>query len=116
MPNLFNLSSLPSSSLTLCDYPGHSGRRRGFYFGLLTPVALLLGYRSHVGPSWHSPVPAEPDRSMESEKGVVSRCLPQIPSTRTFWMMPKLSSIVIMNLIANLPLLYHKPKNTRILH
>jgi hypothetical protein len=37
-------------------------------------------------------------------------------SRESFWMIPKLSSIVIMNLIAKLPLLYHKPKNTRILH
>ena len=38
------------------------------------------------------------------------------PNTRTFWMIPVSSSIVILNLIANLPLLYHKSKNTRILH
>jgi len=30
------------------------------------------------------------------------------PSKRSFWMMLKLSSIVIMNLIANLAFLYHK--------
>jgi hypothetical protein len=32
------------------------------------------------------------------------------PSTRSFWMTPKLSSIVIINLIAKLPFLYHKPE------
>jgi hypothetical protein len=32
------------------------------------------------------------------------------PATRSFWMIPKLSSIVIINLIANLTFLYHKPK------
>jgi hypothetical protein len=31
------------------------------------------------------------------------------PGTRSFWMMRKLSSIVIINLIANLTFLYHKP-------
>jgi len=40
----------------------------------------------------------------------------QIRGSRTFWMTPKLFTIVILNLIAKLPLLYHKPKNTRILH
>jgi uncharacterized membrane protein len=44
------------------------------------------------------------------------RELAQNPSTRSFWMKPASSAIAIMNLIANLPLLYHKPKNTRILH
>jgi hypothetical protein len=28
--------------------------------------------------------------------------------TQSFWIIPKLSSMVIMNLIANLPFLYHK--------
>ena len=32
------------------------------------------------------------------------------PRTRSFWMIPKLSSIVIVNLIANLSFLYHKPE------
>jgi hypothetical protein len=32
------------------------------------------------------------------------------PGTRSFWMTPKLSYIVILNLIANLSLLYHKPE------
>jgi len=31
-------------------------------------------------------------------------------AARSFWMTPKLSSIVIINLIANLSFLYHKPK------
>jgi hypothetical protein len=38
------------------------------------------------------------------------------PGPRTFWITSNLSSIVILNLIANLRFLYHKPKNTRILH
>jgi hypothetical protein len=38
------------------------------------------------------------------------------PGTRSFWMISVSSSIVIIILIANLPLLYHKPKNTRIPH
>jgi hypothetical protein len=38
----------------------------------------------------------------------VFRCLPQISARRSFWMISKLSSIVIMNLIANLRFLYHK--------
>jgi len=41
-------------------------------------------------------------------------CLKSRP--RTFWMTPKLSSIVILNLIAKVRFLYHKPKDTRILH
>ena len=36
------------------------------------------------------------------------------PATRSFWMMPKLSSIVIINLIANLSFLYHKPEKTAV--
>jgi hypothetical protein len=32
------------------------------------------------------------------------------PDTRSFWMIPKLSSIAIINLIANLPFPYHKPE------
>ena len=36
------------------------------------------------------------------------------PGIRSCWMTPNLSSIVIVNLIANLLLLYHKPSNTRI--
>jgi hypothetical protein len=32
----------------------------------------------------------------------------KITGTRSFWMTPKLASLVIMNLIANLPFLYHK--------
>jgi len=38
------------------------------------------------------------------------------PATRSFWIEPGGSSIVVMILIAKLPLLDHKPKNTRILH
>jgi hypothetical protein len=38
------------------------------------------------------------------------------PGTRTFWMTPKLSDIVIIILIAKLALLYHKRKNTWISH
>jgi hypothetical protein len=37
----------------------------------------------------------------------------QKPDTRSFWMILKLFSIVIINLIANLSFLYHKPKNPR---
>jgi hypothetical protein len=40
----------------------------------------------------------------------------QIPPQETSWMIPVSSSTVIIILIAKLPLLYHKPKNTRILH
>jgi hypothetical protein len=38
------------------------------------------------------------------------------PTRRSFWMIAKLSSTVIMNLIANLPFLYHKPENRGDLH
>jgi hypothetical protein len=38
------------------------------------------------------------------------------PAARTFCMLPVSSSIVILNLIAKVPFLCHKPKNTRILH
>jgi hypothetical protein len=31
------------------------------------------------------------------------------PGTRSFWIAATLSSIAIINLIANLPFLYHKP-------
>jgi hypothetical protein len=41
-------------------YPG-TLVAQGTLFGLLTPVALLLGYRSHVVPSWRSPVPGQTD-------------------------------------------------------
>jgi hypothetical protein len=36
-----------------------------------------------------------------------------MPATRSFWMTPKLSYIVILNLIAKVPLLYHQPNKTR---
>jgi hypothetical protein len=36
-------------------------------------------------------------------------------ASRSFWMKRSSSSIMIMNLIARVTLLYHKPKNTRIL-
>jgi hypothetical protein len=45
----------------------------------------------------------EPDRLLEAGKRNFS-------AQRSFWMIPKLSYIVIMNLIANLPFLYHKPE------
>jgi hypothetical protein len=32
------------------------------------------------------------------------------PTTRSFWMTPKRSSIVILNLIAKLPFPYYKPE------
>jgi len=44
---------------------------------------------------------------------LVSRAGTCLAGTTSFWMIPKLSSIVILNLIANLPFLYHNPKNTR---
>ena len=47
----------------------------------------------------------EPDRLLDAGKR-------NFPGTRSFWMTRKLSSIVIMNLIANLPFLYHKPGNS----
>jgi hypothetical protein len=37
------------------------------------------------------------------------------PFTRSFWMMPVSSSMVILNLIANLPFLYHKPEKPAVL-
>ena len=52
----------------------------------------------------------EPDRLLEAGK----RNFPVfvlLPAARSFWMTRKLSSIVIMNLIANLPFLYHKAEN-----
>jgi hypothetical protein len=36
--------------------------------------------------------------------------LSRIPPRESFWMIAKLSSIVIINLIANLTFLYHKPE------
>jgi hypothetical protein len=38
------------------------------------------------------------------------------PTRRSFWMIAKLSSIVIMNLIANLPFLYHNLETAGDLH
>ena len=56
------------------------------------------------------PVPTEPDRLLGSEKKRILAVFALKPGTRSFWMMPKLSYIVIINLIANLTFLYHKPQ------
>ena len=45
----------------------------------------------------------------ESTEAKVPISIPK-PDTRSFWMILKLSSMVIINLIANLPFLYHKPE------
>jgi hypothetical protein len=46
----------------------------------------------------------------ELSGGVSSAILGSNFDTRSFWMTPKLSSIVILNLIANWSFLYHKPE------
>jgi hypothetical protein len=43
----------------------------------------------------------------------LSRTGKRIPTRESFWMTPKLSYIVIINLIANFTFLYHKPENPR---
>ena len=65
-----------------------------------------------AGKLWFAVVPARsPEKRICPVSGFVSN-----RGTRTFWMTPKLSSIVILNLIAKVTLLYHKSKNTRVLH
>jgi hypothetical protein len=62
--------------------------------------------------------PADPHENEETEKqkrllanGGLNRrpVFVSNPVTTSFWMKPKLSYIVILNLIATLSLLYHKP-------
>jgi hypothetical protein len=45
-----------------------------------------------------------------------SKAFESNPGARSFWMTRKLSSIVIMNLIANFSFLYHKAENRGDLH
>ena len=62
--------------------------------------ALVVGARTDS---------AGPDRPLDAEKGNFPMFVSN-PDTRSFWLTPKLSSIVILNLIANLSFLYHKPQ------
>ena len=50
----------------------------------------------------------------ESTEAKVPISIPK-PDTRSFWMIPKPSYIVIMNLIATLSFLYHKPEKTALI-
>jgi hypothetical protein len=55
-----------------------------------------------------SGVPPFPVPLGQTDRVEAHRELAQNPGTRSFWMTPVSSSIVILNLIAKLPLLYHK--------
>jgi hypothetical protein len=66
--------------------------------------------------------PADPHEKEETEKrklllanGGLSRrpVFVSNPCHESFWRIPKLSCIVILNLITNLSFLYHKPQNPR---
>jgi hypothetical protein len=59
--------------------------------------------------------PPNPDRPL-NPRGVKIPVLVSNPTRRSFWMIAKLSSIVIMNLIANLPFLYHNLETAGDLH
>jgi hypothetical protein len=60
--------------------------------------------------------PAEPYRPQSEKRSLAGVCINLNPGARSFWMTRKLSSIVILNLIANLPFLYHKAENRGDLH
>jgi hypothetical protein len=54
--------------------------------------------------------------TLRSERFEDENEAPHEAFARSFWMMPVSSTIVIMNLIANLPFLYHKAENRGDLH
>ena len=73
----------------------------GQVFGLRpTPINTAVSWRFGLVP--------------EEDFDQISRSAGNIWARRSFWMIPILSSIVIMNLIANLPFLYHKPETTAV--
>ena len=67
----------------------------------------LLADRRHRIGLVEAPIDREKFESVFSRGGISN------PTPRSFWMIPKRSSIVILNLIAKVPFLDHKAENRR---
>ena len=74
--------------------------KRVYHKGIVTAMQIAM-------------VSSRTDRSACTKNHRSSPLFVSSPATRSFWMIPKLSSIVILNLIATLSFLYHKSTNPR---